>query len=260
MKAGRQPIEPLRTSQRLRCLGETQRQQLQQATLHILEEVGVRFASQKALTILADHGARVDWDTRIVRFSPEKVMQTLQSAPRYFRLGAREPACDLQLQDGLTYFTADGCGVETIDFETRELRPSRKDDVARMARVADHLSSIAFYWAMASAQDVGLTAPLHEMDASWNNTVKHVQSETVMVEAPARYALEMATVVAGNRPTLRQRPPFSLAVCTISPLVQDKDGIEGALVLAEAGIPVGFLAIPALGTTAPATLPGALAG
>jgi trimethylamine--corrinoid protein Co-methyltransferase len=41
--------------------------------------------------------------------------------------------------------------------------------------------------------------------------------------------------------------------------MQDKEGIEGALVLAEAGIPVAFLAMPTLGTTAPATLAGALA-
>jgi trimethylamine--corrinoid protein Co-methyltransferase len=41
--------------------------------------------------------------------------------------------------------------------------------------------------------------------------------------------------------------------------MQDKEGIEGALVLAEAGIPVGFLSMPTLGTTAPATFAGAMA-
>jgi trimethylamine--corrinoid protein Co-methyltransferase len=69
----------------------------------------------------------------------------------------------------------------------------------------------------------------------------------------------MATVVAGDREALRRRPLLSLVLCTIAPLAQDKEGIEGALVLAEAGIPVGFLAMPTLGTTAPATLAGALA-
>jgi trimethylamine--corrinoid protein Co-methyltransferase len=86
-----------------------------------------------------------------------------------------------------------------------------------------------------------------------------VQSETIMGEAPCRYALEMATVIAGSREELRRRPVFSLVVCTIAPLVQDTEGIEGALVLAEAGVPVGFLAMPTMGTTAPATLAGALA-
>jgi len=69
----------------------------------------------------------------------------------------------------------------------------------------------------------------------------------------------MATVIAGDRDELRRRPVFSLVVCTIAPLAQDKEGIEGALILAEAGIPVGFLAMPTLGTTAPATYAGALA-
>jgi trimethylamine--corrinoid protein Co-methyltransferase len=41
--------------------------------------------------------------------------------------------------------------------------------------------------------------------------------------------------------------------------MQDHAGIEGAIVMAEAGIPVGFLAMPCLGTTAPATLAGAFA-
>ena len=112
---------------------------------------------------------------------------------------------------------------------------------------------------MVSAQDHGVTAPLHEMDACWSNSVKHVQSETIMGAAPARYALEMATVIAGDRAELRRRPPFTLVVCTIAPLVQDHEGIEGALELAAAGVPVGFLSMPTLGTTAPATIAGAIA-
>jgi trimethylamine--corrinoid protein Co-methyltransferase len=253
------PLEPLRTQQRLRCLSDEQLDRLQEATLRILEDVGVRFPSEKALAILGEHGARINQERQIAQFPRQMVRRALQTVPRYFRLGARNPDFDLQLQNGVTYFTTDGCGVETIDFETRVRRPSCKDDVAKMARVADSLPSVGFYWPMVSAQDFGRSAPLHEMDASWNNTVKHVQSETIMGEAPCRYALEMATVIAGSREEIRRRPPFSLVVCTIAPLTQDKEGIEGALVLAEAGVPVGFLAMPTMGTTAPASEPGALA-
>jgi trimethylamine--corrinoid protein Co-methyltransferase len=128
-----------------------------------------------------------------------------------------------------------------------------------MARVAEYLPSVGFVWPMVSAQDHGTTAPLHEMDALWNNSIKHAQSETIMGAAPARYAVEMATVLAGSKEALRKNPLFSLVVCTIAPLIQDTEGIEGAMVLAEAGVPVGFLAMPTLGTTAPATLAGALA-
>ena len=54
-------------------------------------------------------------------------------------MAARDPGYDLALEDGVTYFTTDGCGVETVDLETRERRPSRKSDVAMMARISDHL-------------------------------------------------------------------------------------------------------------------------
>jgi trimethylamine--corrinoid protein Co-methyltransferase len=259
MSIERPAIEPIRSAFRVQSLSDQQLDDLQEATLRILEDVGVQFSSEKALTILADHGARVDRKTQIVKIPRDLVYRAMSSVPRYFHVGARDLSCDFDLEEGATYFTTDGCGVETVDLETGQRRPSCKADVGRMARVADYLSSIAFYWPMVSAQDRGKTAPLHELDASWNNTVKHVQSETLMGERPARYAVEMATVIAGSREELRRRPMLSLVLCTIAPLIQDKEGIEGALVLAEAGIPVGFLAMPTLGTTSPATLAAAFA-
>ncbi len=240
-------------------LSDPELDRLQAATLEILERVGVKFPSAMALDVLETHGATVDRETQVVRMAPDLVLGALSSAPRTFTLAAREPAFDLHVGDGASYFTTDGCGTETIDFDTRIQRPSCKADVGEMARVCDWLPSVAFYWPMVSAQDHGVTAPLHELDASWGNTVKHVQSETVMGAREARWAVEMATVLAGSREALRARPLFSDVICTIAPLVQDHAGIEAALVLAEAGIPVGFLSMPTLGTTAPATLAGALA-
>jgi len=249
----------LRTRFNLRVLDDEQLNLLQEATLTILEQTGVQFPSKKALSILADHGAQVDHNTQVVKFPRQLVLDAIAQAPRYYRLGARDPKFDLQLQDGVTYFTTDGCGHETIDMQTGERRASSKADVATTARISDYLSSVSFCWPMVSAQDYGKTAPLHELDAIWNNTVKHVQSETLMGAMECRYALEMATVVAGDKDELRRRPMLSLCLCSIAPLMQDKEGIEGALVLAEAGIPVGILAMPTLGTTAPATLAGAYA-
>ncbi len=259
MSVERLPVEPIRSAFRVQFLDDEQLDRMQEATLRILEDVGVKFPSERALAIFADHGALVDPATQIVKIPRDLVFQAMAAVPRTFQIGARDPDLDFHLQEGVTYFTTDGCGVEVVDLETGQQRPSCKADVGMMARVADYLSSIAFYWPMVSAQDFGKTAPLHELDASWTNTAKHVQSETLMGEVPARYAVEMATVLAGSREELRRRPLFSLVLCTIAPLVQDQEGIEGALVLAEAGIPVVFLAMPTLGTTSPATLAGAWA-
>ena len=250
-------LEPIRPSYHLRILTDEQLDDFKSATLEILDEVGVHCPSQKALEIYAEHGARVDPETRIVQLPPDVVLETLSHAPRFYTMAARDPAFDLALDGTAMYCATDGCGVETIDFETRQRRSSVKEDVARMARIADYLSSIGFYWPIVSAQDHPAAAPLHEIDASFNNTVKHVQTETVMDEVTARYAVETAQVVADGA-DLRERPPLSLLVCTIAPLAQDEGGMESALTFAEAGLPVGFMSMANAGSTAPATIPGTI--
>jgi len=67
----------------------------------------------------------------------------------------------------------------------------------------------------------------------------------------------MAEALAGGRDELRRRPPFTAIICTVSPLHQERFGMDLALTLAEAGIPISFYPMPILGATAPVTIAGA---
>ncbi len=251
-------IIPFTSPFKSELLPQTQLETLKQGTLHLLDEVGVHFPSGRALEIFADHGARVDRERQIVRVPPDLVERAMSTAPRSFVLGGREERFDLLLDGSCSYLCTDGTGVHVIDVETREMRPSRKEDVAVMARVCDALPLISFFWPPVSAQDYGVTAPLHQCHAALTNTLKHVRGGMPMFPPLAPYAVEMATVVAGSDEQRRRRPPICANICTVAPLAQDSDGIETALVYAEAGIPVSFMAMPTMGATAPATPLGAL--
>ncbi len=251
-------IQPIQSRFPFEALDVDQLACIKDATLHVLEKIGVRFPSERALHVFAECGAQIDFETGIVRMSPDLVLEAMGKAPRSYVLAGRAEGTDLHLGNGCSYFSTDGCGHETLDFETGTRRLSCKDDVAKMARVSDHLSSIAFYWPIVSAQDFGRLAPLHEIDAAFNNTVKHVQTVTVIGRDLATYAIRMAEVIAGDTRSLRNAPVLSSLVCTIAPLSQDRKGIEGALVFAEQGIPVGFMSMPTMGSTAPAIPGGAL--
>lgn len=239
-------------------LTRTQLDTLKNGTRQLLEEVGVHFPSRRALEIFADHGAAVDMDTQIVRIPSQLVDRAMSTAPRSFVLGGREHRFDLILDGRHAYLCTDGTGVHVVDLETREMRPSYKDDIAVMARVCDALPLIGFYWPLVSAQDYGLTAPLHQCHAGLTNTLKHVRGGMTIHPRLAPYAIEMATAVAGSEETRRRRPPICANICTIAPLGQDSHGIETALAYAEAGIPTSFMAMPTMGSTAPATPLGAL--
>ncbi len=60
-------IQPIRSNLRLEVLGPAELAELKSATLHVLEHVGVRFPSERALRIFADHGARVNPDSQVVK-------------------------------------------------------------------------------------------------------------------------------------------------------------------------------------------------
>jgi trimethylamine--corrinoid protein Co-methyltransferase len=251
-------IVPFTSPLKTELLTQEQLTTLRQGTLRLLDEVGVHIPARRALSILAEHGARVDWGAQVARLPPDLVLRAMSTAPRSFILGGREERFDLLLDCSRSYLCTDGTGVHVVDLETRQLRASCKADVAMMARVCDALPLVGFYWPLVSAQDYGPTAPLHQCHAGLTNTLKHVRGGMTVPPQLAPYVVEMATVVAGSEEMRRRRPPICANICTIAPLAHDSNGIETALVYAEAGIPLSFMAMPTMGSTAPATPLGAL--
>lgn len=257
--SGTPPLAPIRPASHLRILDDGQLADLRAATLEILDSIGVHVPSAGCRALYRDHGATVDEATSIVRLPPDLVERAMARAPRHYTMGARSPTHDVVLDGSALYVATDGSGIETIDPATRLRRASTSGDVGDMARVADALPAVGFYWPIVSAQDHPATAPLHELLESFGNTVKHVQTETVTGAPMARAAVEMARVLAGDEATLRARPPLSALVCAIAPLAQDQEGLEGALVFAEAGLPVGIMSMANAGSTGPASIAGTLA-
>src|SRR5512135_2599243 len=245
---------------KLEVLTTEEVKKIHEATLWIIEHVGVRFPSQRALEIWEAHGAAVDREKKIVRVKGDVIEEALKKAPPAYTLAARDPQQDLPLDGNHVNLGTDGCGVEVIDIHTGERRTSRLQDVAEIVRVADATEEVAFHWVAVSAQDKPPeTRGLHEIKAVWENSTKHVQTESIYHEREARAAIEMAAAIAGGREALRRRPVLSLMQCTTPPLGHDGGSLEAALVAAEAGIPTGFMTMAACLTTGPATLAGTLA-
>ena len=230
------------------------------ATLNIIENVGVRFPSKRALDIWEANGATVDHESMIVKVKPTLIEEAIKKAPPKYQLCARDPQQDLPLDGNHVFVGTDGCGVEIIDIHTGERRISRLQDVGEVARVADATEEVGFHWVALSAQDTPVeTRGLHEIKAIWENSTKHVQTESIYNEREARVAIEMAALIAGGKEQLRRRPLLSLMQCSAPPLGHDGGSLDAALVAAEVGIPTGFMTMSAALTTGPATMAGVLA-
>ena len=140
--------------------------QIHEATLDVIETIGVKFHSQNALDILEANGASVDRETTVARIPGAVVEKAMGTAPREFTLGARNPDYDLPLDGEHIYISSDGCGVFSRDPVTGEVRSSRKEDLEDCARVVQALDNVSATSAIVSAQDCSPeTRVLHEFDA-----------------------------------------------------------------------------------------------
>jgi len=245
---------------KLEILTTKEVKQIHEATLWIIEKVGVRFPSKRALDIWEEHGATVDREKNLVRAKGDLIEDALKKCPPTYTLAARDPQQDLPLDGNHVYLGTDGCGVEVLDIQSGQKRTSKLSDVQDVARIADATEEVAFHWVPVSAQDKPAeTRGLYEIKTIWENSTKHMQTESIYSIHEAEAAMEMAGLLVGGKDKLRERPVLSLMQCTAPPLGHDGGSLEAALIAAEHGIPTGFMTMAACLTTGPATLAGTLA-
>ena len=243
----------------LNILSKEEIQKIHTATLDIIESVGVRFPSERALDILEANQAKIDRDTMVAKIPGQIIEDALGKAPPVYTLAAIDPSLDLPLDGTYSHLGTDGCGVEIIDAFSGEKRRTTKKDISDVARIADYLDEIAFHWVPISAQDCPpYSRSLHELQAIWQVSKKHLQTESIINENEMKTAVEMAAIIAGGKEALRKRPILSVMQCTTSPLGHDKGSLEAGLIAAEAGLPIGYMTMASCATTAPVTLAGNL--
>ena len=208
--------------------------------------------------MLEEHGATVDRATTVAKLPGELIEQRPAHAAGALharRTTRRSTTCRSTATH--VYLSTDGCGVLCREADG-SVRPSTKDDVARAARVAQSLDNVSATSAIVAALDCPAeTRVLHELDACLRNSAKHSIVVSVKEEREARGLIGWREAIAGGSAELRRRPPFTAIICTVSPLHQERYGMDLALTLAEAGIPVSFYPMPIIGATAPVTLAGA---
>jgi trimethylamine--corrinoid protein Co-methyltransferase len=90
----RLPANPYRP---VEALSVDQIEAIHDASLRVLEELGLEFMSPEALDVLARGGAEVDRDSGMVRFDRGLIAELLDKAPAQVTVTPRDPARRLTL-------------------------------------------------------------------------------------------------------------------------------------------------------------------
>ncbi len=242
----------------LSVLTQAEREDLYGRALDLLERVGIRFGSAKAIAVLADAGCTVDRDALSAKIPRGVVEKALKTAPSRFLLAGRDPKRDIDCGGGRTYVTAPGQAPWIRDLATRERRAATQDDFIACARLVNGIEEFDQWDYMLVPGDV----PAQMMDLRCLQLSLAYSQKPILgwVGDPEAvpFALEMVEAVAGGRAAFRQRPLFSAYISPISPLDNDGPRVDALLAWASYRPPIHMLFIPLPGLTAPITLAGTI--
>lgn len=231
-----------------------------QASLEILQEVGLLVHNRKARLRYSRHGCHVDHESQIVKFPSQVVEHFCQAFPQKFTFHARNPEFDRTLPDDGPVFTTGSSVPDIIDMDTGQVRRARSKDIALIAHLVNELPGYELFAIPVIAND----APPGRYHLSrYYPAVRH-SIKPIFGSAPSADELEdimrLEELVAGNAGEYRQRPFLTFGVCpVISPLVLDNESTEMLMYFAENQVPYIFITAPNAGMTSPMSLLGTLA-
>lgn len=233
---------------------------LHEASLEILESVGLLVRLPKARGIFAKHGCRVDSESSVVKFPRTVVEEFLAMLPPDFTFRGRDPKFDRTIpRDGPVIVTGSSA-PDIIDPVTGRERRSRSDDIARIAHLINELPGYDVFSVSTLADDA---PPRHFSLARLFPTLKHCL-KPVRITArdleDAAEILRLGSLVAGGDAAYRAHPFITHHFCpVVSPLTMDNASTELLIFFAEGQWPVYPSIVPNAGLTSPMSLPGTLA-
>jgi len=238
-------------------LTQEQVERVHDASLEILENVGLLVRNDQARSIFNKHGCRVDTETLIVKFPRAVVEKYRAMLQPTFTFRGRDPKYDRTIpQDGPIIITGSSA-PNILDPITGEERRARSDDIARIAHLVNELTAIDVFSISTLADD----APegqftLARLYPALKYCVKPIRSTTKDME-DIHAIMKLLYAIAGSEEAYREHPFVTHHYCpVVSPLTMDKLSTEAIIYFSEMGLPVYPSIVPNAGLTSPMSMAG----
>jgi len=248
------PYEPIA------ALGEESLDLIHDASMRILEDIGLEVLNETALALYEQDGARVDWDLQRVFLDRNKLMDRLATVPSEFVVHSRNPERNRLVGRNAINFTTVASAPNSSDLEGGR-RSGNFDDYCNFLRLSQSFDVIDFLSGY-PVEPIDIHPQTRHLDAT-------LAALTLTDRAFGLYCLggdrvndgiEMTAIARGvDRQTLKSEPSIITVVNTNSPLRVDGLMADGLIEMAENGQPVIVTPFTLSGAMCPITIAGALA-
>jgi len=230
-----------------------------EASLEVLETVGILAHHAGAREVFKRHGCHVDEATGLVKFPADVVEKHVAMAPSSFTFRGRDPQYDRTIPGDGPIVVTGSSAPNVVDPVTRVERRATSTDIANIAYLINELPGFDIFSISTLADD----APAGQFSLSrfypaLKNCLKPVRSNTPNMD-DLRQVVELGELIAGGKGAYAERPIINHHYCPmVSPLTMDVDSTEAVMWLTERGLPVYTTVVPNAGLTAPMTMMGCL--
>ncbi len=230
------------------------------ASLDILEEMGIEVMSEKALALLKQGGAEVDSTSQIVRFDRGLVAEALKTAPSEVTLTSRNPERAITLGGDHVNFSLVAGPPNVHDF-VKGRRQANYPDYCDLLRLAQSLNIVHVVGNQPVAP-VELPAETRHLDCyranvTYTDRVFHC---TAIGAERARDGIDIMRLSRGlSREEIADSPGVLTIISVNSPRRLDSTMAEGLMAMSELGQAVVVTPFTLMGAMTPVTLAAALA-
>jgi trimethylamine--corrinoid protein Co-methyltransferase len=245
------PIEVLRPEQV---------EKIHEASLRILEEIGMEFLDAEALSILKAAGVKVEAGSQRVRLDRGLVLESIAKTPREVTLHARNPEHNLTFGGDHVNFGSVASAPNVSDMD-RGRRPGNFQDYCDLLKLVQTYNIVQFTggYPVEPADRPPATRHLDAHLAAITLTDKLWHPYSLGRHRIAD-AIEMICIARGiTKEQLKREPSLFSIVNSNSPLRLDGPMLQGLMEMARHGQPVVLTPFTLSGAMAPVTIAGALA-
>ena len=236
-------------------LTEDQVRTIHDASMDVIEEVGVEFRCDDALAMWKAAGARVDGAT--VRIDREHLMALVGTAPSSYTMVARDPAHSVTVGDGKTIFTPSYGAPYVLGLDGVR-RPGSLEDFRNFTRL-NHLSPALHMSGGVVCEPMDVPVPkrhLYMTESLLKYSSKPFMGAVTSMER-AEDSLYMAGIVFGQE-FVRETTVMTCLANANTPLVWDKTMLDSVRVFAGANQATLFSPFVLGGASTPASTVGAV--
>ena len=250
----RSPFAPVKV------VSEDQVEAIHQASLTILQEIGMDFLLPEARAILKAAGADVDPSSERVRFDAALIDSVLGLAPASFTLHARNPARNMQIGGNALAYCSVASAPNAADRDGGR-RPGNHADYKNFIRLGQSLDAV-HVWGGYPVEPVDIHASIRHLDAI--SDMLTLSDKPVHAYSLGRQrnldAFEMVKLARGiSDAEFEAQPSVFTIINSSSPLRLDAPMLQGIIEMARHNQPTVLTPFTLAGAMAPVTIAGAVA-